>query len=94
MKYTGSMTLGPIFCLLLGVSSDYAQPITGQISEVTCPVIGQAQHELTQNKRQEMAQVLLVSCSDLSSMSVYQYDNPRVMTSKVTCPIDVQHLTH
>ena len=31
---------GPVFCLLLGVSSDYAQPITGQVTEVTCPVIG------------------------------------------------------
>ena len=27
----------PIF--LLGVSSDYAQPITGQVTEVHCPVI-------------------------------------------------------
>ena len=30
----------PVFCLLLGVSSDYAQPITSQVTEVTCPVIG------------------------------------------------------
>ena len=30
------------FFLLLSVSSDYAQPITGQVTEVTCPVIGQA----------------------------------------------------
>ena len=28
-----------VFCLLLGVSSDYAQPITGQVTEVTCPVV-------------------------------------------------------
>ena len=28
-----------VFCLLLGVSSDCAQPITGQVTEVTCPVI-------------------------------------------------------
>ena len=40
---------GPVFCLLLGVSSDYAQPITG----VTCPVIGQAQPERTPSKRQK-----------------------------------------
>ena len=46
---------GPIFCLLLGVSSDYAQPITGQVTEVTCPVIGQAQPELTPSKRQKTA---------------------------------------
>ena len=44
---------GPIFCLLLGVSSDYAQPITGQVTEVTCPVIGRAQPELTLSKRQK-----------------------------------------
>ena len=42
-----------IFCLLLGVSSDYAQPITGQVTEVTCPVIGRAQPELTPSKRQK-----------------------------------------
>ena len=33
---------GPVFCLLLRVSSGYAQPITGQVTEVTCPVVGQA----------------------------------------------------
>ena len=44
---------GPVFCLLLGVSSDYAQPITGQVNEVTCPVIGRAQPELTPSKRQK-----------------------------------------
>ena len=44
---------GPVFCLLLGVSSDYAQPITGQVTEATCPVIGQAQSELTPSKRQK-----------------------------------------
>ena len=44
---------GPVFCLLLGVSSDYAQPITGQVTEVTCPVIGRAQPELTLSKRQK-----------------------------------------
>ena len=44
---------GPIFYLLLGVSSDYAQPITGQVTEVTCPVIGRAQPELTLSKRQK-----------------------------------------
>ena len=42
---------GPVFCLLLRVSSDYAHPITGQVTEVTCPVIGQAQPELTRSKR-------------------------------------------
>ena len=46
-------TSGSVFCLLLGVSSDYAQPITGQVTEVTCPVIGRAQPELTPSKRQK-----------------------------------------
>ena len=48
---------GPVFCLLLWVSSDYAQPITGQVtwpgywSNLPC---GWAQPELTQSKRQKM----------------------------------------
>ena len=45
---------GPIFWLLLGVSSNYAQPNTGQVTEVTCPVIGCAQPELTPCMRQKM----------------------------------------
>ena len=47
------MSTGPIFFLFFRVSSDYAQPITGQVTEVTCPVIGRAQHELTPSKRQK-----------------------------------------
>ena len=43
----------PVFCLLFGVSSDCAQPITGQVTEVTCPVIGCAQPGLTPSKRQK-----------------------------------------
>ena len=41
---------GPVFCLMLRVGSDYAQSITGQVTEVTCLVIGQAQPELTPGK--------------------------------------------
>ena len=44
---------GPVFCHLLGVSSDDAHPITGQATEVTCPVIGRAQPELTHSKGQK-----------------------------------------
>ena len=40
--YTG-ITAGPVFCLLFRVCSGYAQPITGQATEVTCPVIARAQ---------------------------------------------------
>ena len=40
----------PVFSLLLEVSSDYAQSITGQVTEVTCPVIGQTQPELSLSK--------------------------------------------
>ena len=40
------------FCVEI-VSSDYAQPITGQVTEVTCPVIGQAQPDLNPSKRQK-----------------------------------------
>ena len=56
-------TSGPVFCLLLGVSSDFAQPITGQVTEVTCPVIGQAQPELTPSKRQKTGPKLCVLTS-------------------------------
>ena len=44
---------GPVLCLLLGVSSAYAQPITGQVTEVTCPVIGWAHPELSPSKWQK-----------------------------------------
>ena len=54
-------TSGPVFCLLLRVSSDYAQPITGQVTEVTCPVIGRAQPELTPSKRQKTGPGLYIS---------------------------------
>ena len=60
-------TSGPVFCLLLRVSSGYAQPITGQVTEVTCPVIGWAQPEITPSKRQERA---LVQPHHLSSLLV------------------------
>ena len=38
---------GPVFCLLIGVSSGCAQPITGQVTSVTWPVIGWAYYELS-----------------------------------------------
>ena len=41
------------FCLLLRVSLDYVQSITLQVTEVTCPVIGRSQSELTPSKRQK-----------------------------------------
>ena len=44
---------GPVFCLLLGVSSGCARPITGQVTSVTWPVIGWAYSELTPSKRQK-----------------------------------------
>ena len=44
MFLTGSLLakswgIEPVFCLLLGVSSSCAQPITGQVTSVTRPVI-------------------------------------------------------
>ena len=38
---------GPFFCLLFGVSSVCARPITGHVTSVTWPVIGWAWSELT-----------------------------------------------
>ena len=40
MRYWRAANPGPVFCLLLGVSSDCARPITGQITSVTWPMIG------------------------------------------------------
>ena len=42
-----------VFCPLLEVSADYSQAITGQVTEVTCPVIGIAQSEFTMSKIQK-----------------------------------------
>ena len=50
-------TPSPFSVSCFGVSSDYTQPITGQVTEVTCPVIGRAQPELTPSKRQKRAQI-------------------------------------
>ena len=62
---------GPVFCLLLGVSSDYARPITGQVTEVTCPVIGQAQPEHTLSKRQKTGPVLpMVTSSQPDTLTI------------------------
>ena len=60
----------PVFVLLLGISSDYTQPITDQVIEVTCPVIGRAQPELTTSKTQKRALViwLIATASILSSV--------------------------
>ena len=65
------MSPGHIFCHLLRVSSVFAQPITGQVTEVTCPVIGWAQTELTPTKRQKTGPELswcwaVVICANLS----------------------------
>ena len=65
-QHCGYWWPGPDFCLLLGVSSDYAQPITGQVTEVTCPVIGGAQPEVTLSKRQKMGPDAPVSSSSLN----------------------------
>ena len=57
---------GPVFCLLLGVSSNYAQPITGQVTEVTCPVIGRAQPELSPRKRQKRGQTTILNANEMT----------------------------
>ena len=49
----GGEQSGPTFHLLLWVRSEYAQPITARVTEVTCPVIGRAQPELILSKRRK-----------------------------------------
>ena len=77
---------GPVFCLLLGVSSDYAQPITGQVTEVTWPVIGWAQPELTSSPhisypRKHVDRFVYTSFS-------YQGGCPDTTTAYDDCPSD------
>ena len=64
---------GPVVGLLLEVSPDYAQSISGQVTEVTCPVMGRAQHELTPSKRQKTGPdewgTHKLDCLDIPSMS-------------------------
>ena len=69
---------GPVFYLLVGVISGYAQPITGQGTEVTCPVIGQAQPELTQSKRQKTGPDMVVIRVMASFHEMYPV-SPRVL---------------
>ena len=76
---------GPIFCLLLGVSSDYAQPITGQVTEVTCPVIGQAQPELTPSKRQKTGPDVLPGCCCCYKDAIHKSLPDGIMSSSVWC---------
>ena len=45
--------LGPFSVSCLEYSQDYAQIIAGQVTEVTCPVIGWAQPKLTLSRRQK-----------------------------------------
>ena len=49
---------GPVFDRLLEVTSDYALPITHQVTEVTCPVVGRAQPELTPSIKKKTGSVL------------------------------------
>ena len=65
----------PVFCLFLGVNSDYAQPTTGPVTKVTCPVIGRVQPELTLSKRQKTDPGGRLNIK----MSSYQYRNPYVI---------------
>ena len=48
---------GSIFCLLLGVNLDYAQPITGQVTEVTYPVIAKHSLSLLRARDRKQAQI-------------------------------------
>ena len=76
------MRAGPVFCLVLGVSSDYAQTITGQVTEVTCPVIGQTQPELTPSKRQKTG-------PDLPHTTFHRYSD--IMPHVYTATVFTQH---
>ena len=48
-----------------------------QVTEVTCPVIGRTQPELTSSKRQNMGPDLQMSCSDMTRMTGFQDGSSR-----------------
>ena len=86
---------GPIFCLLLEVSSDDAQPITDQVIAVTWPVTGQAQPELTPSKTQNTcpehwrANALTIArASALTVFSDPQPDHRNLVKNKATLQLD------
>ena len=75
-------TQGPFCFLSLARSKlSYAQPITGQVTEVTCPVIDRAQAELTPSKRQKTG-----PGGRLNIKMSYQYRDPHVQDKTVSRP--------
>ena len=62
---------GSVFCLLLGVSSGFAQPITGQVTEASYPVTGRAHPEVTPSKTQKTVS----GCSLVMISSPYTFPN-------------------
>ena len=61
--------LNPFSVSCSRVSSSCAQPITGQVTEVTCPVIGRAQPELTQSKWQKTGPDVAAGVADAPGAS-------------------------
>ena len=56
---------GPIFCLLLRVSSGYARPIAGQVTSVTWPVIGWAYSQQEAEKTRPCCVYISLFVSDV-----------------------------
>ena len=75
--------LGSVFCLLLGVSSDYVQPTTGQVTEVTCLVIGQAQPELTPSKRQKAGPACCIRIPIYFISHTFEFQSPVAKTDRL-----------
>ena len=88
----GFMNIHPyVFCLLFGVSSDYAQPIASQVTDVVCPVIGRTQPELTLRKRQKTGPVdiLTPKCGRPSARPLlFGYD---LFQMSLAIPISIYH---
>ena len=86
-----AVTQGPVFCHLIGVSSGYAQPITGQVTEVTCPVIGRAQPELTPSKRQKTGPGLSLVEHRLSLLQSSDRKRAQCIIQWIYCSIELSH---
>ena len=89
---------GPVFCLLLGVSSGTAGPITGKITSVTWPVNGQAEPELTQSKRQKQpwtaVPVMVTRLTSPALLHFHSNDKFKAVLSNIRLKLPTPTPTH
>ena len=76
---------------MLGVISDYTQAITGQVTEVTCPVIGRTQPELSASKTQKTGHGVATSVNIAYRDSQLNISGCRNNKIIITIPVGWDH---